>query len=604
MSKESQFKSSLSKEQIRVNHSTTQTLLDASFMHGQHDAFKEHMENNPVHHNLDGSLADGIELVMSKKRTLSDVAPTLIILLQNGAKWNRDDLIMPGRMTPYHVICRSIGDHKELLELMIKELGRSLLNVKDDDECTALMYAVRNANIQCVERLIAIGADVNLINNKPKFTSMLGPLIDSIRSLHPKSRHSYNTMMDIFDLLLDSGADVNIPCHLQNRTPILYAADVGDANCVEKLIQKGAQINCSDRVGHTVWTLAACAGSVDVLKFLIEDNGIDKNSIDKNGCSILLWAVGSGNIKVARYLLTLGVKMTSFVPQECVEACKNCGTNVSCHYNHAPMRTDPYVRAIIVYRLDVVRLMDEHGCQLGKSPEILSIAIHTQSVEVVEYLLCNYKYPLNYGYTEKYNDVGSISDHQTFLSKACETQSVKIVKLLLERGADPNKKYCAEKCPPVINVAIYQRHVKHLACFIRGGVNVNTRSHYSGRFCTWGPGDIGVVLPFEAAVYEKNIYAAEMLLVAGCSRGIHCLDDICAPKAKIEPEMQELLKEWDVHKNNVLPLQQRCRMVILNHLCPQADKKIKELPLPPQIIKYLNIPELDDIVEKHLSVNH
>ena len=159
MSEESQFKSSLSKEQIRENHSTTQTLLDASFMHGQHDAFKEHMENNPVHHNLDESLAHGIDLVMSKKRTLSDVAPTLILLLQNGAKWNRDDLIMPGRMTPYHVICRSIGDHKELLELMIKELGRSLLNVKDEDGCTTLMYAVRNANIQCVESLIASGAE-------------------------------------------------------------------------------------------------------------------------------------------------------------------------------------------------------------------------------------------------------------------------------------------------------------------------------------------------------------------------------------------------------------------------------------------------------------
>ena len=44
MSEESQLKScsTLSKEQIRVNHSKTQTLLDASFMHGQHKAFKEH----------------------------------------------------------------------------------------------------------------------------------------------------------------------------------------------------------------------------------------------------------------------------------------------------------------------------------------------------------------------------------------------------------------------------------------------------------------------------------------------------------------------------------------------------------------------------------
>ena len=86
------------------------------------------------------------------------------------------------------------------------------------DDRVQQMYAVRNANIKCVESLIANGADVNLINNKPKVTSMLGPLIDSIRSLHPNSRHSYNTMIDIFDLLLDSGADVNKPCHRDQRT--------------------------------------------------------------------------------------------------------------------------------------------------------------------------------------------------------------------------------------------------------------------------------------------------------------------------------------------------------------------------------------------------
>ena len=194
---------------------------------------------------------------------------------------------------------------------------------------------------------------------------------------------------------------------------------------------------------------------------------------------------------------------------------------------------------------------------------------------------------MNYGYSEKYYRFFN-SDHQTFLNKACEEQSVIIVKLLLEHGADPNKKYCAEKCPPVINTAIYRRHVKHLACFIRGGVNVNTRSYYP---------DMDVVLPFEVAVYKSDIYAAEMLLVAGCSRGIHSWNNNHTLKVNIGGKMQELLKEWNVHKNNVLPLKQRCRMVILNYLCPQADKKITELPLPPLIIKYLSIPELDDIVE-------
>ena len=113
---------------------------------------------------LDGSLALCIELVISKKQTMSDVAPTLKMLLQYGAKWDGDDL--PGKNTPYHVICQSTGDHYEILDLMINEIGPNLLDTKDNYERTALMCAVHNANIKCVETLIANKADVNVIDKK------------------------------------------------------------------------------------------------------------------------------------------------------------------------------------------------------------------------------------------------------------------------------------------------------------------------------------------------------------------------------------------------------------------------------------------------------
>ena len=601
MNEKTPFKrcSSLSREQIRVNHTKTLTLLHASFMHGEHDTFKEHMKNNPVHQNFYGRLKQGIELVISGRRTMSDVAPTLITLLQNGAKLAHDYLIMPGRMTPYHIICRSTGDHQELLALMIKELGRTSVNAKDDVECTALMYAVSNANIKCVKCLIANRADVNLTNDKPKVShttrGVTGPLIDSIKLMHPNSLHSYNTMMGIFDVLLNSGADVNKPCF--GRVAIMEAADLGNVNCVKKLIQKGAQANYTDSAGQTVWTLAAHAGSVDVLKCLIEDNGIDKNSIDKGGLSVLYWAIYSGNIEAVRYLLKQGVTMTSYVPQDCVEACRKCGTNVSCHYLDATqLKTDPYVLAIRFNMLDVVRLMDEYGCELYKSTEILSYAIRANNVQLIDYLLSNYKYPLNYGYTEKYNDSRFNSDHQTFLSEACKKQSVEVVKLLLEHGADPNKKCCTEICPSVIIAAIYDQHIDVLACLIHGGVNVNTRCYHSRM-------PMSSVLPFGAALYMSDIYAAEMLLVAGCSRGVPSWNNNHRLKDIIGRELQELLKKWNVHKNNVLPLKRRCRIVILNHLCPLADKKITELPLPSQLIKYLSIPELENIVTKHLSAS-
>ena len=583
-------RSALQEDQISANRTKTQTLLDASFLHGEHDAFKEHLENNPVRQDFKGALKQGIVLVLNKTRTMSDVAPTLEVLLKNGARWGRNAKLMPSKITPYHVICDSTGDHRELLELMIKELGRKLVNSKDCRRKTALICAVQNANIKCVETLIANGADVNCI--MPNFTGVkiitcsASPLVESIKLLHPDSPHSSNTMMGIFDLLLDSGADVNKPYYLHELTPVMHAAGIENAKCVQKLIQKGALLNPVDN-----WTFAAKSGSVDLLKYVLEDNGIDKNSIDLQGCSVLFWTVTSGNIEAIRYLLNLGVTTTYQIPKEYVEPCNVCGIKLLCNFITPELKYDISMRCIDHDTPEIVKLMEDHGYQSYKHISALIYAIRNGKIKVVNYLLSNYKYSLNYEYIDTCSPLLE-QHHHTLLRDACETKSVKMMNILLDHGADPNIKSCAENYPSVINVAISDRHVVILARLIRGGVNVNTKSDYR---------DIGNVFPFEVAVSENHIYAAEILLAAGCSCGVYNLDtddlDTRELKDKLIPELQELLKEWNVHKNNVIPLQRRCRMVILNHLSPQADKKIVELPLPPGLVNYLSFPELDGIMD-------
>ena len=87
----------------------------------------------------------------------------------------------------------------------------------------------------------------------------------------------------------------------------MHAANIDDITCVKKLIEKGASLNTVDGDGQTVWSLAAETGNVDLLKCLLEGNGIDQNSTDKHGLSMLYWAVYRNTVEVVNYLLNLGV---------------------------------------------------------------------------------------------------------------------------------------------------------------------------------------------------------------------------------------------------------------------------------------------------------
>ena len=123
----------------------TQRFLETCVFNANHKALEEHLVSNPVQQNdLDICLLRGLQIVQRKERDLSHVAPALTLLLQSGAKWN-SDVLLAEQKTPLHVICASPGDHHELLDLMIKSSQQTIINTRDTDSHTALMYAVKNA---------------------------------------------------------------------------------------------------------------------------------------------------------------------------------------------------------------------------------------------------------------------------------------------------------------------------------------------------------------------------------------------------------------------------------------------------------------------------
>ena len=345
---------------------------------------------------------------------------------------------------------------------------------------------------------------------------------------------------------------------------------------IKKLINKGAPLDIIASNGLYVWALIAREGNAELLKCMI-NRGFDKNSTDQNGLSVLWWVVSSGNIKAVRYLLDQRVALPSH-KQEVREAqCQWCKEirlvdsrcSIQKDYYSKQDNRDPCMIAIRDNNLAIVKLLDEHGSQCCTSVAALRCAVKYRHTGVVSYLLNTHTYCLN---VEEGTYVENFLTHPFFYC----------TDLLCYEEVSPATHLCAATS---VDTRTCYKSLEVIAQCIRRGVNINIKSldFAHQKF----------VSPFEASVLNNRYYVSVLLLISWCSRGVfstHKLKDMHKPK------LERLMKEWNVYDDNVTPLQLRCRNVILTHLSPRADKKIGKLPLPPCLIKFLSIPELDDIV--------
>ena len=232
----------------------------------------------------------------------------------------------------------------------------------------------------------------------------------------------------------------------------------------------------------------------------------------------------------------------------------------------------------------MVKLLEDYRSKSCNFFTALRYAVTYNNVEVASYLLNKYKYPLNMEYIEELEQSESI--YYTLLMEPRYKFSSQMIKLLLDHGADPAKPMCSPTSVNAIMTTIDYGNLYVIAQYIRLGVDVNLKSYDSL---------YEKVLPFEASFLRGYHDVAELLLISGCSCGVFNLEGNHKFKDNLEPEVEKLMKEWKVQENNVIPLKQRCRNVILNHLSPRADEKIEKLPVPRLLIQFLNISEIDDI---------
>ena len=345
----------------------TQTFLDTCVLDADHKTLEEHLGTNAVQQSdLDECLLRGPQIVQQKKRELSHVAPALTILLQSGAKWVCDDLL-DEQKTLYHIICESPGDHHELLDLMINLSQQTIIDQQDSHRHTAMMYAVKNSNISCLKSLIIKGADVTIgidvyLDKFVNYTELWTPIMEAIWKL--SCDQTSTIMYDSFDLLLDAAVDQNKD-HFRSCTDYIICAILArNVNCINKLINDGAPLNSIANNGLYIWAMVAREGDVSLLKCMI-NRGVDKDSIDQYGFSILWHVVKSGNIEAVRYLLDIRVAIPTYVPEEREVPCEQCQENkLIIDTNSKQEDEDLCLRAIRSNKLEIVKLLDEYGSKI------------------------------------------------------------------------------------------------------------------------------------------------------------------------------------------------------------------------------------------------
>ncbi|WP_449420526.1 ankyrin repeat domain-containing protein [Phormidium nigroviride] len=131
------------------------------------------------------------------------------------------------------------------------------LNTKSEDEgdesWTPLMIATELRNIEFVEALLELKAEVNARDNNGKTALMLAAKYRNDVEL--RINGAAEIQASLVQMLAEAEADLNLADN-DGKTALMLAAEFGSPEAVSVLIQKGCDINKKDNRGNTALTYA------------------------------------------------------------------------------------------------------------------------------------------------------------------------------------------------------------------------------------------------------------------------------------------------------------------------------------------------------------
>ncbi|OWF37124.1 Alpha-latrocrustotoxin-Lt1a [Mizuhopecten yessoensis] len=294
------------------------------------------------------------------------------------------------------------------------------------EQLTILMRAVQQEKVKLVERILRFpGVDLNMKN---------------VRGESPATLSLDWQCKEIFDMLIDAGADVNSTTG-SGESSLLMIAVSKELDYVTKLIEKGVNVNYTNERNESALHLAVYVRNVEAVKALLEAN-IDPN-VRETGEEMTAVAMAANHLGETAL----------------VEALAKGGADVNIPsdqgYNGLHMAVWNGHTAIVKVLLEAEGV--EHDRMTSDKNTPLGLACHGGHQQAVEMLLpmgCNVN--------------NQDKDNDTALHFATYNGMTDTVRLLLEHGADPDVRN-NYNVSPLWN-AVYGKHTEIVKILL--GMNV------------------------------------------------------------------------------------------------------------------------------------
>ena len=373
----------------------------------------------------------------------------------------------------FELLCEIIraGDSNQLREKLsdglIPDLNTVHINNMNEDY-TLLMQASEEGQIECVKVLLEFGASVDLrlpdkdedddeedededddeawfIRKNAIYVACEKGHFDIVKLLletdphasinHPEFRPLYEVCrrehLEAAKLLVEHGAELQDDGQEYGCTALMEASGSGNADLVEYLISKGADVNDENKYNPHALLIACWGRHLGVMEVLLKHGAyVDATQMgaDSGEDTSLNIACQRGNMDMIRLLLKYGADMN--------------------RYNREDL--SPFITAYLEHNTEAIDLFLESGMDLN----------------------CNES-----GWTYQRNGENiPIRDKRTPLMHACGRNDVETVKRLLAHGADVN--VISESTPGsdyYVNTAVLDAivHEEVLQILLEHGADVN-----------------------------------------------------------------------------------------------------------------------------------